>query len=312
MTEPDTTSYGFIKITVTNLDSFYVVVNEDFETIYSVSSGDSLKIVAGRNQVRIFQRSYADIFLFRRIEENRTNHLVTNILPLTRPSWEVQSRSSYPKVFWGGENFILSDPGTDLYIDDEYIGTEYAVIDTVGNFTVTGITDSGERFTRTYSTLDKTGRFNVYEHSFGLKKSRVRALSLLPGASQAYKGQTIKAISISAVAAAAVFLAINYENTFQSRWSEFTTTRQLYNRAADPSEVFRLGNEADALFRESQRASRNRNRVLIGASVLYLYNVIDGNRTPSVGYRTTRFSFDPYLDIHGSDPIPSVRINQNF
>ena len=303
-------STGYLKVSVLNQDSVFVVINEDFGVIHKIASGDTLALTPGKKSIRIIKQNYIDLVRNYEIEERNMSELRADIKPFFNKK-ELSRKSSYPRIFWRGNNFILTDPNTELYIDGTFAGRHYAVIDTVGNFKVTAIHESGEKFTKTLQT-DEMSTFNFYKLFAKPDKKKARLLSFVPGGSQIYKGQMIKGIGISVAAVGGLSLAIYYESRLRSKNREFRQLNTEYLSATDPEEVFILGLEVEKAFNESVKLSNRRNNILLGTTIVYLANIVDGFIAPQIGFRNESLKIDPYFDLDSQHRQPVIGIKSSF
>ena len=295
--EPQET-FGYLRVNVVNMDSVYVVINDDFDSVFEIASGDTLTLPTGSTKVRVINKYYIDQVTTFEIEDGLTNRLNSNLIP-TRGREASSLRSSYPRLFWGANNFILSDPETELFINGEYVGTHFARIDTVGRFEITGIHSSGATFSRRFETTEGQ-LFHFHQKHLQPSRSTSRALSILPGASQLYKNQNIKAVSFIAGILGGAALSYSYDNRFQQSYDEFNALADLYLLAANPIDAYQLGIDAQNALDDADRYSTTRDRIIYGTAFLYLVNVVDGFLAPSIGFRDKSRLINPYMDF---DPV---------
>jgi len=303
-------SFGYLKVEVRDLDSVYVAINDNFDSVLKIASGDTLSLMPGTAKVRIIKEYYLDVVRAFEIKEGEIRSIVTQLLPV-RGSKPLSRRSSYPRLFWAANNFILSDPDTDLFVNGKYVGSHYARIDTVGKFEVQGVHTSGAEFTKTFNSEAGTP-FHFHQKHLKPSRSNARLLSFLPGGSQLYKKQNLKAVSFSAAIIAGAALASSYEFQYQNSISEFNELNTKYKSANNAEEAFRLGSEAEVAHDRSVRLSKNRNRVLYGVGVVYLVNIVDGFIAPAIGYRDKNRSIDPFLDFDQSYRQPVIGVKSSF
>lgn len=301
---------GYLKITILDQDSVHVVINEDFNTLLKIASGDTLSIAPGVAKVRIIKQYYMDGVRTAEISEGEIKRVLLRLIPV-RGKEEMSRRSSYPRLFWEANNFILSDPETDLYINGSLAGRQYAVIDTVGSFEVKGVHESGREFTTTFRTVPEAP-FQVHREFVKPSANRARLLSFVPGGGQLYKKQTLKAVAFSAITLGGAVLAYSYESQYQDRIGEFNRLNSLYRSANNPEEAFRLGNDAEEAYKSSVSLSQSRNRVLYATALVYLANIVDGFIAPAIGYRDKSRSIDPYLDFDPAFKQPVIGVKSSF
>jgi len=291
-------TFGYLRVNVVDLDSAYVVINEDFKSFFEIASGDTLTLPTGQTKIRIIKRYFVDQVTTFEIEEGITNRLSANLIP-TRGREASSLRSSYPRLFWGANNFVLSDPETELFVNGEYVGTHFARIDTVGRFDVKGIHSSGATFSRTFEAPEDQ-LFHFHQKHLQPSRTTSRALSILPGGSQFYKGQNIKAVSFITGILGGAALAYSYDNRYQQSYDEFNMLADLYILAGNPSDAYRLGLEAQNALDDAERYSTTRDWIIYGTALLYVINVVDGFLAPTIGFRDKSRLINPYMDF---DPV---------
>src|SRR6056297_106792 len=310
LSEDPADSTGYLKPTITDQDSFYVVLNHQFDKALHISSGDSIEVKAGPVHLRYVKQYYVDIEQNVTVEPDEVYKITTRLLPV-RGEKARSKRSSYPRLFWDSNNFVLSDLDTDLYINGSYEGQHYITVDTTNTFEVTGIHSSGREFKSTF-TPEIGKSFNFYQHYARPEKWKSRYLSSLPGASQFYTDEPLKGVAFTALTAAGAGLAFLYETKYQDQLDSYNQLRKEYRSAINPGEAFVLVNRTEAAFEKAESYSKTRNRLLLGTALVYVANIVDGFIAPSIGYRDESRAIDPYLDF---DPVyrqPVVGVKSNF
>lgn len=301
---------GFLKLSVVNQDSFYVVINNQFEDVLRIASGDSIEVKAEPIHLRFVKQYYMDVIQHVDIKENNVHKISTRFLQV-RGEVVRSRRSSYPRIHWENNNFILSDPQTEIYVDDRFLGTHYAVLDTTGTFKVQLRHPTGsERVAKFVSAIDKP--INFHQQYIKPSRSTARYLSFVPGGSQFYKKQTFKALAFTAATIGGAALALNYESRYQEQMSEFEDLNSQYFSANNAEDAFLLGNRAEAAYAEAEDLSKTRNRLIYGTALVYIANIVDGFLAPSIGYRDDSRKIDPYLDFDPMYRQPVFTLSRGF
>ncbi len=302
--------FGYLKIEILNQDSVHVIVNDDFETLQKIVSGDTLALIPGRNSIRIISQHYLDMVRNYDVEEGQMKEVRLRMKPFL-DNKELSRRSSYPRIFWEANNFILTDPDTDLYIDGLYVGRHYVIIDTAESFKVTGINESGVKLTKTLQPDDKSF-FNFHKLFMKPSRKKARLLSFVPGGSQLYKRQKFKGIAFSMATIGGLSLAFYYESQIWGKKREFKQLNSEYQSATDPEEVFTIGVEIERTVNESVKFSNRRDNILLGTTLVYLANIVDGFIAPKIGFRNESLKIDPYLDFDSQYRQAVVGIKSSF
>jgi hypothetical protein len=301
---------GYLSVNINYIDSVYVAINDDFDSVFKIASGDTLTLETGITKLRFIKKYYLDLVTTVEIEDGETERLGIQMEPV-RGRKMLSHWSSYPRLFWEANNFILSDPGTELFVNGEYAGSHFARLDTVGTFEVTGIHSSGSTFTKTFSA---SAEIPFHFHEKYVKPSRATAwsLSFLPGGSQLYKRQLLKAAAFTVVTLGGATLAYSYESRYQNSMDEFNMLNDQYKAARNPLDAIQLGLETENAYNNSVNLSKTRNRIIYGTALVYLINIVDGFMAPSIGFRDSKKDIDPYFDF---DPIyrqPVVGVKTSF
>lgn len=302
---------GYLRIAVSDIDSAYVVINDDFSGALHIASGDTLTFPVGPVDIRIVQRFYVDQTASFTIREGEVKGWRSSMIP-ARGRQSLIERSSYPRVFWGANNFILSDPETELYIGGEYIGTHYATVDTTGRFEVTGVHSSGATFRKRFHAADDEALFHFHSRKLQPSRTTSMALSWIPGASQFHKGQNLKAVSFITGILGGSALAFNYDSLYRERYDEFNELADLYAATGNVSEAYELGILAQSARDDAERYANIRDVFIYGTAAIYLLNIVDGFIAPSIGFRDSGRRINPYMDF---DPIyrqPVIGLQTSF
>ncbi|MCH8558155.1 MAG: DUF5683 domain-containing protein [Balneolia bacterium] len=302
---------GYLRIAVAGMDSAYVVINDDFKGALHFASGDTLALPVGSADLRIIQRYYVDQTASFTIEENEVTGWRASLVPIAGRS-RLIGMSSYPRIFWGANNFILSDPETELYINAEYIGTHFATVDTTGRFEVLGVHSSGATFRKTFRADDDESLFHSHRRMLQPSRTISMALSWVPGGSQFYKGQNIKAASFITGLLGGTALAFNYDSLYRERYDEFNELADLYASAGDVSEAYELGIRAQSARDDAERYANIRDVFIYGTAVLYLVNIVDGFIAPSIGFRDSSRIINPYMDFNPVYRQPVIGFQASF
>ena len=285
---------GFLKIEVVEVDSFYVVVNNDFSNVYHFASGDSIALEQGIYRITLAKAYFRDVSFRATIREEETRSIRTHMLALTNlPATKKQS--SFPRIHWGAGSVVVSDHDSDIYVDGEYSGTGFAVVHHSERFTVESRNPAGDVRSRTF--ISTQANFEVFELFHRPDRNRAMQWAIVPGAPQLYKNQYLKGVLIASGFSIATGLAVHNDARFRSYNRDYKDIQILYRRETDPGRALQLGNEAEDLFGQANSYSTRRNYLLLGAAFIYAYGIVDGILSPSGGFRNTNLTIDPYLDF---------------
>ncbi len=293
-----------------SVDSFFVAVESDFDNAIKFALEDTLTLPAGNYELTFFQKYFVDVQFSATIIENKFSKYSIHAMRFTQPERQ-KYRSSFPRYFWKGSDFVFTDPDTEIFFKGENRGVGVTKLDSTGNkrIRINGLAYNGDRFSRTFKAKSE---FQIFEMYYRPKKRKTYALSFVPGAAQIYKRQQTKGIILGAAFLGTAATAYYLNNTYQDEHSTYRSLRRKYYEETDPLKAFEMGNRAAQQLDEAKKTLRIRNYVLAGLSALYIYNVIDGLRKPEIGYRRTKLNFDPYLDFGGNVTSVNIKVTGRF
>ena len=292
--EKEDPMHGYLKVEVIQIDSFYVVINNDFSKVHHFASGDSLALEAGIYLITLVKAYHRDVNYTVSIREGETRRMRAHMFALYNlPASKKQS--SYPRIHWGAGTVVVSDHDSDIYVDGEYSGTGFAVVHHSERFTVESRNPAGDVRSRTFRSTQAS--FEVFELYHRPDRSRAMQWAVVPGAPQIYKKQHLKGGLIASGFSIVSGFAIFNELRFRSYNRDYEDVQALYRRARDPDSALQLGNEAEDLFEQAGKYSTRRNYFLLGATIIYAYGIVDGILSPPGGFRNPNLTIDPYLDF---------------
>ncbi len=308
--DPTQVQYGHVKFS-SEVDSFYVIVNRDFTepSFIQYADIDSLKLEAGVQHLTIIKPYHFDVRFRTEIVADSTRRIGLNLREF-RDNQRNKEQSSYPRLVWGGVAMILSDSDTELIINGEPAGIGMTIIEEPGTYEISRKTFDS-RLSSTNITISDDARFEVIDFYYRPDQNRARVLSFIPGGSQIYKRQFLKAGAFIGLTAVTGVLALNERSKFQDADSRYYQVGIAYNSETNPQRALELGNRFEELDRERNRYARNRNRLLGGLAAVYTVNIIDGFLRPKSGYREG-ISFDPYLDFEQGSAAAGISLRGNF
>lgn len=285
----------------TDVDSFYVAVDEDFDHAPYISSQDSLTLSPGRHTIRIIKKYYMDNFFNVNVKPNLRGAIVFEMRPFDKPE-DQKKRSSYPRLHWGALAVVKTDPEADLYMDGTFVGKGVGMIDSTGTFDIQSRFPSGKVLSKTIDTQKQLTPFHVYELFHRPDRKTSLLLSLLPGATQIYQREKIKGYGLLASTLIGSGLAVKFHIDFANTYRTFKRTRTRYTSSSEPSQALELGDLAERQLRQANKVADKRNILLYATTAVYLYNIIDAWIKPNVGYRKT-VRIDPYIDFKNKNTL---------
>ncbi len=309
-TDQEEKEFGFIQF-VTETDSFFVVVDMDYNDprFIRFAGTDSLKLVAGINHLTIIKPYYFDISFNIDVFADSTNQYELNqneFMDNERNKYA----STYPRLVWGGKAMVRSDSDTKLFVNENSTGIGWTVIESSGNYKLSGRAFNSKTV-RTDVNISDNPQFQVVDFYYRPDKKNARLLTLLPGASQLYQKQPVKAGVFIGLSVVTIGLAFRERNKFHEADRFYDSNVILYSWTTDIQKSLEIGNRIEKFNQERQSHARNRNRLLAGFAVVYAANIIDGFIKPRIGYRE-EMSFDPYLDFDQGSTALGFNFRSNF
>lgn len=301
-------SLGYLIVN-TQLDSTYVIIDEDFQNVNHVSSTDTISIKLGDHKVRIAQRYHRDLVTNITIRPDTLYTVYADLLPLSDNN---NYKYSYPRIYWEVPVIVLTDPDARLYVDGEYIGTQMGRINMTGQFTVKSELPNGKIKTKTFDIDENEQTFFVKDIYHRPDKKKSRYLSVLPGASQLYQNDTIKGYSLLGAVTLSAGFAIKYHADFISRNRTYLQTERQYRFTSNAGEALRLGDLAQEQLNMANRMAERRDIFIWITSAVYVYSLVDAWIKPKNGYRS-KIGIDPYIDFTDtSGYTKGISLTYNF
>jgi len=302
--------FGYVMFS-TEADSFFVVVNGDFNDPKFIESADTdnLKLETGTNYLTLIKPYHFDFNVNTDITADSTQTLDVNLRKF-RDNERNKYSSSYPRLAWGGRVMVQSDSDTELFINGESAGLGMVVLNEPDSYEISGKSFDGTTFRRTLEVTDDP-EFEIIDFYYRPDRRRAIEFSFIPGASQIYKRQRLKAGLFIGLTTTTIALALNERRKFIDADNRYAETGLDYVFETNPRRTLMLGNRLEELDVERNRYLRNRNRFFAGLAAVYVVNVIDGLRRPRMGFREG-VTFDPYLDFEQGSTAAGISLRGNF
>ena len=246
------TKTGYLKVTSTNIDSFYVTINGDFKNTKFIATGDSLLLPIGFQDVRISGYNFNDITSTFGIGENQTSHFRIH----ANKYMHNEQSNSYLINYFKGNILIHSDDDSKIFVNDTLLAKGLARLYTNTKFIkITLTNDAGFSISKNIS-VDPV-KFELIEIFTRPERDKLFLMSAFPGAGQLYKHENAKAITLLGL-------------------TSFSTLFILSGEEYDPKFNQTLSYKTGLIFLCS----------------LLIYNFIDGISEPDRGFRTTKSMSD--------------------
>lgn len=303
----ETTDAGDWLIFQTEIDTFYVVVDLDFENPIHVK-GDSIQLEPGHHSLVMVHPEYRDVRSQLRIRENSRHQFAFSF---SRKIGQDSTLSSYKRITKGLPHniTITSEPNSSIIIDDSTYGKGYVQAD-VGPF-------EHEIIIRHPTARDRSKK--IYIDPSGQKELSIYTkpkvfssflLGFLPGASQFYKNQKIKGASITVATSIAIGIAGISHIKFRQRNDDYNSLETEYLRLDDEQEALELGNQVQQKYDEAKQAATIRDYTLATTLGIYIYSMIDAFASkPRSGYRLNIEPTTYFDSVNGQTAGLKIKIN---
>ncbi len=304
-------TYGYLKVFSNTTESFFIVIDNDFDNPARLFSGDSVKVSTGLRHFRFVRRNVMDQTLRKEIEVGETQ-VWQIISPLLSTAYDIARFSSYPRIYWGFPKMVITSKDAvisynGVQTDQFFIGLEARQSGMVsasnGNHTLTP---------RRISASPSNNTFDVTYLYIQPHRGTVYRYSALPGAAQFYKQQPIKGAAFSTLTAGSLGFFIYTSVEYSKSYREYRNLHKVYMGIRDHRNAYLVGEDVERAYSRSRDLAIKRNYALVALTSLYVLNLIDAFIPPRTGYRSERVEFNPYLETDGVLVSPGVRISASF
>lgn len=285
------TPTGYLKI-LTNVDSFYVLLNRNFKVGHKLRRGDSLQLPVGSHKIILTSRNAFDHAFVVDITAKTTKVYRVNINPV-EASQAYLRNSAYPRLRLQANLLVLTDEDSDIYIGKKKVGRGQFKIDTsAGAYKITTrhkFAGAASRKVDVY--LNRLEFVELYNKP---RRSTANALTIFPGARQLYQNEKFKGLVLSGLFFSGSILAYHEHRDFNKKNSDYLFTRQLYRAATDEKTAIRLAQETQEKYDLAKQTADRRNIFLYVTTAVYALNLGDAFGAPRGGYRDKRPVMSPF------------------
>lgn len=306
---PDEVSETWLKVR-TNLDQFYVIIDNDFSQPYLLWNNDSLAVSPGEHEVTLVWKEINDYSSSYEFEENKTN-----LVQVRFGNFPIQPHSSYRTVLDGYNLRIITDERSTIYYDGEVVGVGQAeLISEDGKHTI--FIEHPE-----FGSLQQTIETNTYRKfryaRFNEDPSILSpALEYLPGGAYFSSRQYKKALITSIITTGLIANLIVQQNRYSNFESDFSTWKKAYNTAETSKDAVLYRQKVRTAEQNLKDTGLNFNITLATLAAVYLASTLDGFRKPKDGYSHSSVSWKPKVGISSSSgfarnnhPLVSLTFN---
>ncbi len=316
----DQSSHGQVQFVSASIDSFHVIFGYDNMLDYHlvpVSSGEVVPLDRPYTRAVIIARGFRDKEVAIPRGPDR-QAVVPFTLEETSPEKVAETR--YPMIHWDANLFLVAEPGTRFELDKAPLQSgdestkqrmEYWNDNTLllrlwpGTYGVTAHYPDGTAWSEEIRVeFDRLSYQPMYQNPL---RSDVQRARWIPGGGQNLKREHFKATAIQAI------MVTGLAGSAVS-WTGYYIERSRFHYSYDTYRSAPAFSDFDDLYGEVRKHRRRTNtfsalRYAFGAILAgtYIYNVVDGGRTPDSGFREYQ-GINPFLDMDRYTGAPTVGI----
>lgn len=292
-------SHGYISLE-TNVDSFYVVLNNDFDNYLKIANSDTFAVSEGTQNIRVVKKYYQDKNFRTKVEGGENKVITINLNPIQDLDKPQISLSSYPRLAWDASLVVKTDPEAVIYVNGNYAGTGMGRADVQGLTEIRSELPSGDFTTKVINVSKSSQAFYVEEFYNKPDKGKAHRLAFLPGASQIYQKEYFKGYAILGTAILGTAVAIKKQFNYKKQYDSYLSLVAAFSNYRDeddprqPEEIFP---PVRALKNKADHSAKVRNTFIVVTLGAYVYSLIDGLTKPENGWRKT-IEINPYFDFN--------------
>ncbi|WP_421775241.1 DUF5683 domain-containing protein [Gracilimonas sp.] len=287
--EVQTEANAWIKIK-TNVDSVYIRNNftQKRRQVIKIANGDSISIRPGNRLIEISHPKSEEWRTTKKIGTGKTTTIHHNF-KLTETSFKTLTNNFAIIPYYQSNLFIVTDNDSEIYVDDIFIGTGAAMLNRKtgpAKVVIKNPYRGADTYTPKITNLPNEDGVVINAYT---KPDRLlnRIIGVVPGASQLYKHQKLKSAIIGGGFLIFGGLALQRNNLYHEKLSEFKNLRNAYNNATDEQTAFELGNELDKIHNIVTKRDNERYIFFTLTSLLYAFNIYDALfDSPESGFRS--------------------------
>ena len=288
--------YGFLALAFPVQDpvTYYVVIDDDYESVQEAEPGARIKIPVGNRKITIISSRFADytfIQMFSKgvVTTHRMDYKIQPIIIREDPTDARNEKNlSLSSYFWIKTNInviIKTDPDSDISLDGKSIGRGTTRINLP--FGVYELVAKNDRAgTTVHSIRVDSRRLRIVEMYNKPDKSLARFFSLAPGVGQIYKDESIKGYAFLGGAGALFAGALLFHNSFKENKTGYTDAIVEYNFATSNDRALEYGDRAEKYLQSAEDDAVVRDVLLYSGVAVFAWSMLDALfNSPDGGYR---------------------------
>lgn len=297
---------GRVEI-VFNAPSAYLVVDNDFDKIRSITSGESVTLLAGTRYISLaLPHTKPSKTYVRVLKDSTIEYSVEFSHEELTPA--VFNNNFATAAYYNANIMVLTDPDTEIFYSDSLVGSGFAIVNSEMRFPEITLIDN-QGYKKNVSARIP-GQFSVTEYYVRPEKAKSRSYSIVPGASQFYKNQPLKGLAFSLGSVGFATLSFLNSQKYNSDLDSYYKLLVEYRSTEVESEAFRLGNELEVANDDLRSLDRSRKLFLGLAITAYVGSIVDAFlSTPKGGYSNPKpIEFYLNQDVIGESIIHTANV----
>ncbi|MEX0610278.1 MAG: DUF5683 domain-containing protein [Balneolaceae bacterium] len=289
----DTLSTGYLKFNL-NVDSAYVVVNNNYFEWQKVASGDSIKLLAMRNYITLSTPFDSPLRTGVYIPEDTTFTLSYNFSSENVSNANIQENLA-ARFHFDANVMVLSDEDSEIYYKGDYKGTGFAKFNAPEELAYLEIKNPDFGTTRKRLNI-RERRINFVEDYTRPSRAGAYSVAVIPGASQFYKRQNLKGTLISVTSATLFTFTLHKYSQYRKEFQNFLDYKVNYLKAQTEAAALKWGDLAEEQKVKVQRLDNQRRFLMLSSILLYGFNIYDAlSNQPKGGYQKKEKDLKFYL-----------------
>ncbi|MCH8496234.1 MAG: DUF5683 domain-containing protein [Balneolales bacterium] len=267
--------------------------------IWTLTSGETLRVPYGSFQFRVFAEDYEDVLYNVIIVEDQVTRI--NALPnRISTAAKREKYSVFPVVFWNANLIVETDSDSKIRIKGSLVGEDGVggLLLDEGWYEIETIRPDGRTKSARYR-MDPN-RLTYVQAYHRPKRETILSSSFVPGLAQYHHNEPLKTLIYAPIVTGSLVYAVRSYLDHRNSLDRYNTTMDQYNRQINEGGALELGLRMAALEKEVNDAARVRNISIGVFSALYAANIIDALWPRKYGYRTESRKIHPFTNL---DPV---------
>lgn len=305
---PTFAQFGSIQVT-TNIDRFYLVVNNDYLNASIHQKNDIITIESGLQNIRIIWDHIDDYEANILIQPNQTFE-IRPILDFN----ENPKNSSFTVIENQKNLAIYTDINSTIFLDGLNYGKgHFSGMINPGMYTMI---IENEKFGSLRKTINVKGTKITEEFRFNeSKRNSAKYFRFVPGASYYINGQRAYATITWIGLALTTINAVNFNKIYNREVDDYNFYLNQYRNATTQGEINRFRTLAENSINDIDRTKKNRNSYIISTGLIYAFSTYHSFRKPKMGF-SVRNSEKTRLRLKYDNSIvlaaPTVSLKHSF